>query len=129
MGFFKSMTGRLVALSIAIAFIGGGASALMHHGVESTFVLCASLFLPIVITIQGLAHALEDDWFHATVSVAVLPLFFFLWAVGVGSIRENYPGLALPFIALGLVALAVAARPSKSKGTSPMTATPRLARR
>jgi hypothetical protein len=126
MGFFKTTAGRMIALSIAIAFIGGGASALMHHGVESTFVLCASLFVPIVINLQALAHSLEDDWYHATVAVAVLPLFFFLWAVGIGSVRENYPAIAYPFMALGLAALAMAARPSRSApGAMAMAPAPR----
>jgi hypothetical protein len=112
MAFFRSLSGRLVALSIAIAFIGGGASALMHHGPESTFALCVSLFAPIVVNVLGLPWALEDDWYHAALAVAVLPPLFLLWAVGVGAIRESYPGLASPFIAAGLAALAVAARPS-----------------
>jgi len=114
MGFFRSTPGRMVALSIAIAFIGGGSSALMHHGVESTFVLCVSLFVPIIVNTLGLPMALEKDWYHAALSAMVLPLLFFLWAVGVGSIRENYPALAYPFIALGLAALAVAARPGSA---------------
>lgn len=112
MAFFRSLPGRLVALSIAIAFIGGGASALMHRGPESTFALCLSLFVPIVVNLVALAPALEDDWDHAALAVVVLPPLFFLWVVGVGSIRENYPVLAYPFIACGLAALAVAARPS-----------------
>ena len=111
MGFFKSTPGRLVALSIAIAFIFGGSSALMHHGVESTFVLCVSLFVPIIINTLGLPQALDKDWYHAALSAMVLPLVFFLWAVGIGSIRENYPWLAYPAILGGLAALAVAARP------------------
>ena len=112
MGFFRSTPGRLVALSMAIAFIGGSASALMHHGPESTFALCVSLFVPIVINTLGLPQALDKNWYHAALAVAVLPPLFLLWAVGVGSIRENYPVLAYPFIAAGLAALAVAARPA-----------------
>jgi hypothetical protein len=111
MGFFRSTPGRMVALSIAISFIGGAVSALMHHGVESTFVLCVSLFVPIVVNTLGLPQALEKDWFHAALSAMLLPLLFFLWAVGVGSIRENYPWLAYPFLILGVVALGVAVRP------------------
>jgi hypothetical protein len=112
MGFFRSTPGRLTALSIAVAFILGGTSALMHHGVESTFVLCVSLFVPVVLNTVGLPQALENDWYHAALSLMILPVLFFLWAVGVGSVRENYPWLAYPAIVAGLGALAVAIRPS-----------------
>ena len=112
MEFFKTTPGRLVALSIAVALICGGASALMPHGVESTFVLCVSLFVPVVINTLGLPQALEKDWYHAALCAMILPLGFFLWAVGIGSVRENYPWIAYPAIAVGFVALAVAARPS-----------------
>src|SRR6185312_626337 len=114
MGFFRTTTGRLVALSIAVTFILGGTSALKPHGVESSFVLCLSLFAPIVINTMGLTRALETDWYHAALSVVVLPMLFFVWAVGVGSIRENYPWIAYPAIVAGLGALAVAIRPSAS---------------
>jgi ABC-type amino acid transport system permease subunit len=112
MGFFRSTTGRLMALSIAVAFILGGISALMHHGVESTFVLCLSLFAPIVINTVALPQALEKDWYHAALSVMILPMLFFLWAVGIGAIREHHPWIAYPAIVAGLGALAVAIRPS-----------------
>jgi MFS superfamily sulfate permease-like transporter len=114
MGFFRTTTGRMVALSIAIAFILGGASALMAHGVESTFVLCLSLFAPIVVNVMGLPKALEKDWYHAALSVVILPMLFFLWAVGIGAIREHHPWIAYPAIVAGLGALAVAIRPSAS---------------
>lgn len=119
MGFFRSTPGRMVALSIAIAFIGGGASAMMHHGVESTFVLCVSLFVPIIVNTLGLPQALEKDWYHAALSAVVLPLLFFMWAVGIGSVRENHPWIAYPAILAGLAALAVAARPAHA---APVTA-------
>jgi len=115
MGFFRSTSGRLVALSIAISLICGGFSAFMPHGEESTFVLCVSLFVPIVINTLGLPRALEKDWYHAAIAVMVLPMLFFLWAVGIGAIREHFPSLAYPFIALGFAALGVAARsPARS---------------
>jgi hypothetical protein len=113
MEFFKSTTGRLVLVSVAVAFILGGASALMHHGAEATAVYCASLFFPIVINMVGLPRALDNDWYHAAISVAVLPLLFFLWVVGSGAIREHHPALAWPFILAGVIALARAARPSQ----------------
>jgi hypothetical protein len=100
--------------SIGLAFVGGGISAMMHHGVEATFVMCFSLFVPIIMNTLGLPRALEKDWYHAAISVVVLPLFFFLWAVGVGVMREHHPELAYPFLALGLGAFGLAARPSHS---------------
>ena len=124
MGFFRSTPGRMVALSIAVAFIGGGASALMHHGVESTFVLCISLFVPIVINTLGLPQALEKDWYHAALAAMVLPLLFFLWAVGIGSVRENYPWIAYPALLVGLAALGVAIRPSHGASAPVVAAEP-----
>jgi hypothetical protein len=102
-----------MAASIGVSFFLGGVSALMHHGVEATFVMCAALFVPIVINVIGLPRALEKDWYHAALSVIVLPMLFFLWAIGVGVMREFRPELAYPFIVLGLVAFGVAARPSQ----------------
>ena len=110
--FFKSTAGRLMALSFAVALIGGGASALMAHGEAASFVFCASLFVPVVLNVAGLPSALEKDWYHAALSVIVLPMLFFLWAVGMGVIREFHPQYAYPFIALGLGALGLAARPA-----------------
>jgi hypothetical protein len=112
MEFFKSTTGRLLLLSIAVTFILGGASALMHHGAESAALYALSLFLPIVINMVGLPRALENDWYHVAISVAALPLLFFLWAVGSGVIREHHPELAWPVAVAGVVALAFAAWPS-----------------
>jgi hypothetical protein len=114
MEFFKSTTGRLLLLSIAVTFILGGASALMHHGAESAALYALSLFLPIVINMIGLPRALENDWYHAAISIAVLPLLFFLWAVGSGVIREHHPELAWPVVVAGVVVLALAARPSQA---------------
>ncbi len=119
MAFFRTTSGRLVALSIAISLICGGLSAFMPHGEESTFVLCVSLFVPIVINTLGLPQALEEDWYHAALAVLVLPVVFFLWAVGIGAIREFHPTLAYPFIAFGFVALAVAARSKSTASAAP----------
>jgi hypothetical protein len=110
--FFKSTAGRLMALSFAIALIGGSASALMHHGEAATFTFCLSLFIPIVLNVGGLPTALEQDWYHAVIAVVTLPMLLFLWAIGLGVIREFHPGYAYPFIALGLAALGLAARPA-----------------
>jgi predicted permease len=114
MQFFRSTSGRLLALSIAIAFVCGGVSALMPRGAESTFVLSVSLFLPVAINAIGLPLALERHWDHAAMWVASLPALFLLWAVGVGAIRAFHTQLAYPFIVLGLGALAVAVRPSQT---------------
>ena len=112
MAFFRSTSGRLLALSIAVSFVCGGVSALMPRGVESTLLESAALFLPVVINAFGLPQALEDDWEHAVIAIVSLPPQFFLWAVGLGSIREFHPWLGYPFIILGLGALAVAVLPS-----------------
>jgi hypothetical protein len=113
MEFFKSTTGRLMALSVAVALVLGSISAMMSPGAESAFVLCASLFVPIVLNMIGLPRALETDWYHAVIAVATLPLLFFLWAVGVGVIREHHRELAYLFFAVGLFPLGVAVRPTR----------------
>lgn len=113
--FLKSFTGRLMALSFGIALVGGGASALMHHGAEATFVMCLSLFAPIVVNVVSLPRALEDQWERAVIAVIALPFLLFLWSVGVGVMREFHPELALPFIVAGLASFVVAAWPSHSE--------------
>lgn len=110
--FLKSFTGRLVALSVGITLVGGGASALMHHGVEATFVMCLSLFAPLVVNMVGLPRAFEEHWEAAVISMVVLPWLFLLWAVGVGVMREFHPELGVPFIVAGLASFAVAAWPA-----------------
>jgi hypothetical protein len=113
MGFFTTTTGRLLALSVAIAFIVGAASALFPAGsAEGSFLLCSSLFVPLVLNVVGLPQALEKNWQQAVISIALAPQLFFLWAVGVGAIREHHHNLAVPFMLLGLVPLAVALRPA-----------------
>jgi hypothetical protein len=112
MEFFKSTTGRLLLLSIGVTFILGGASGLMHHGADSAALYAVSLFLPIVINMVGLPRALENDWYHAAISIAVLPLLFFLWAVSSGVMREHHPEFAWPVVVAGVIVLALAARPS-----------------
>jgi hypothetical protein len=110
--FLKSFTGRLMALSIGIALVGGGASALMHHGVEATFVMCLSLFAPIVVNAAALPSALEEHWESAVLAVIALPCLMLLWAVGVGVMREFHPELGGPVIVAGLAAFVVAAWPA-----------------
>jgi hypothetical protein len=116
MGFFRTISGKCVALSVAVSFIFGGLSALVGPGLPSTFLLCIALFSPIVINMVGLPLALEKDWGHAVIAVAALPLLFFLWAVGVGAIREHHTSLALPFLIAGLAVLAFALRPAAAHG-------------
>jgi hypothetical protein len=100
-----------MALSFAISLIGGGASALMAHGEAASFVFCAALFVPVLIDAVGLAIALEEDWYHAVLALIPLPGLFFLWAVGLGAIRELHPHVGYLCVALGLGLLALAARP------------------
>ncbi len=121
--FSKSTAGRLIALAFAVALIGGGVSALMPHGATASFVFCASLFVPVVLCVAGLPTAVEGDWYHAVLAVIVLPPLLFLWAVGIGVVRDFHPMFAYPSIALGIAALALAARPMTHAGMFP----PRLA--
>jgi hypothetical protein len=45
-------------------------------------------------------------------SLILLPILLFLWAVGIGVTREFHPEYGYAWVALGLGALAVAARPA-----------------
>ncbi len=102
-----------MALSFAISLLAGGASALMPHGSGSTFLFCASLFVPIVVNLVGLSRVLESDWYHAVLSVILLPMLLLLWAVGLGVIREfHLHALATSALVLGLAPLYLAARPT-----------------
>jgi hypothetical protein len=111
--FFKSTGGRILALSVAIALLGGSAAVLMGTGEGSQILLAASLFIPIVMNIVGLPQTIEEHWGPAVLSVILLPMLLFLWAVGIAIIRAyHHHALVSPFLALGLVALGVAARPA-----------------
>ena len=102
-----------MSLSFAISLLAGGASALMPRGSESAFLFCASLFVPIVINVAGLSRVLETDWYHAVLSALLLPMLLFLWAVGLGVIRElHIDALAYSVLVLGTAPLYLAARPT-----------------
>ena len=112
--FFESRPGRILVLSVAVALIGGSAAALMGPGDVSNLVFSASLFLPIVMNVVGLPEAIEDHAYHAILAVIALPVLLILWAVGIGVTRayQQHVGLTYLFLAAGLAALAVAARPA-----------------
>jgi hypothetical protein len=120
MDFFRSMAGRILALSVAIALLGGSAAVLVGGGEGSLFLLAASLFLPVVMNIVGLPTAIEEHWTAAVLSVILLPVLLFLWAIGIAVIRAyHHHALVLPFLAAGLAALVVAARPSHELTAAP----------
>jgi hypothetical protein len=106
-----------MALSIGIALVGGGIAAVMHN--SSDLLMSASLFVPIAINIVGLPQALEEHWTEAALAVILLPIALFLYAVGVCVMRQYHPEVGYLFIALGLAAFGMAARPAPTRAGAP----------
>jgi hypothetical protein len=122
MEFFKSAPGRVLLLSLAIAFLLGGGSMFMHQGTESSALFSASLFLPIVFNIVFLPRALETHYYEAVLAVIALPFLLLGWAVGAAWIREAHTELAWPIVFAGAGALALAAWPSQRAEAAPQPA-------
>ncbi len=120
--FGRSATGRLMALSIGIALVGSGASTFMTPGSETTVVLSFALFIPIVIMILALPHAIEGHWYHAVLSIIFLPVAAWLFASNIGFVREH-AGVGLLAIALGVGSLGLAARGPAPAGAGPAKGT------
>jgi hypothetical protein len=108
--FMKTFTGRLLAVSWAIALGGGGAAMLIADAGASRLLMTASLFIPGVINIVGLPNALAKHWYHAVMCGIMLPPGLWLYAIGLANLREQAPGWGAGLVVLGLGALVLAAR-------------------
>jgi hypothetical protein len=98
-----------MALSIGIALLGSGASTLMTPGSETTVVFAVTLFMPIVILILTIPHAIEGHWGNSVLSMMFLPVAAWVYTSNIGFVREH-PGVAYLAIALGVGSLGFAAR-------------------
>lgn len=118
----RTPVGRLMALSIGIALVGSGASTMMAPGSETTAVFGFALFIPIVINILSIPHALEKHWQSAVLSMIFLPVGAWVYTANIAFVREH-PIVAYLAIAFGLVALGMAARgPGEAKAAPPESA-------
>src|SRR4051812_32978842 len=105
--FSRTMSGRAILSSLALALGFGGLSTLANHTV-SPLLLFIALFGAVCIDLVALGFALEDHWAEAVLSIVLLPLALFLFAVGVGVVANFYPQGGYGFIALAAVPLALA---------------------
>jgi FtsH-binding integral membrane protein len=113
-GFGSSKTARLMALSFAIALIGGGAAAYLAPP-TSLYLMSLSVFVPIAMNIVGLPQALEEHGFAAILCAIVLPVALFLYMVGLGVLMAYASSAGIALVAAGVGALGFALRP---RGTS-----------
>jgi hypothetical protein len=114
----RSATGRLMALSIGIGLVGSGASTFMAPGSGTTVLFAFALFIPIVIMILAIPHALEKQWYHAVMSVMFLPVAAWVYTSNIAVVREH-AWVAYLTIGLGIGALGFAARGSGAAGSEP----------
>ncbi len=93
--------GRLVSLAITIALAGGGIAALIHDPMGIAL-MCVCLMASVVITLMGVAISISVRPAFGVYATIVLPLFFFLYAVGLAvSIHGKASWAAYGFIAVG----------------------------
>jgi hypothetical protein len=93
--------GRILSAAITIALMGGGISATIHDA-TGIALMCVSLLGGVVLTLLALAMSIESRPAFAAFSVVVLPLVFFLYAVGLTvSIHHHATWAAYGFIGLG----------------------------
>lgn len=107
---------RLLSIAIAIALIGGGISATMT-GAAAIPLLGISLLGSVCLSLISIANLIEPRPFLAMVSVIVLPIALFLYAIGLGVVVSEAPWGAYAFIALGALVAGVtlAKRPRTSR--------------
>jgi hypothetical protein len=93
--------GRLVSLAITIGLAGGGIAALIHDPM-GVALMCVCLMAAVVTTLMGIALSIPVRPAFAVYTTIVLPLFFFLYAVGLAvSIHHKASWAAYGFIAVG----------------------------
>ncbi len=93
--------GRLLSVAITLALAGGGISGLMHDPMGIAL-MCVSLLGSVVITLIAIAMSISARTGFAVMSAVVLPLLFFLYAVGLQvTIHSHATWGAYGFIALG----------------------------
>lgn len=93
--------GRLLSIAITLALAGGGISATIHDPMGIAL-MCVSLLGAVVLTLMALAMSISKRPAFAVVATVVLPLVFFLYAVGLTvSIHHKAGWAAYGFIAIG----------------------------
>ncbi|MEZ4302402.1 MAG: hypothetical protein R3B70_46170 [Polyangiaceae bacterium] len=93
--------GRILSAAITVALAGGGIAATIHDSMGIAL-MCVSLLGGVVLTLAALAMAIEKRPGFAALAAVVLPLVFFLYAVGLTvSIHHHATWAAYGFIALG----------------------------
>lgn len=94
--------GRLLSVAITLALAGGGIAAMIHDPM-GVALMCVSLLGAVVLTLMALAMSISKSPGFAVVATIVLPLFFFLYAVGLTvSIHHKAGWAAYGFIAVGV---------------------------
>ena len=115
--FYHSTSGRLMSTSVATALIGGGAAALMAQP-TSLYVMALSSFMAVVGCIASLQLGIDEHPTPTIVSVILLPIFLFLYAIGLFFVMKYYPEGAYGILALGACAAFVAMRSFGGEGAA-----------
>ncbi len=95
--------GRLLSVAITLALAGGGIAAMIHDPM-GVALMCVSLLGAVVLTLMALAMSISKSPGFAVVATIVLPLFFFLYAVGLTVSSHHKAGwAAYGYIAVGVL--------------------------
>ena len=107
--FIHSTSGRLMSFSITTALIGGGVSAFMAPP-TSLYVMVFSSFVAITGCIASLQLGIEDHPKTTILSIILLPILLYLYAIGLFFVMKHYTEGAYGILALGACSLLVALR-------------------
>lgn len=73
--------GRLLSVAIALGLMGGGIAGTIHDPMGIAL-MCACLLGSVVLTLVAIALSIESRPAFGVLAAVVLPLLFFLYAVG-----------------------------------------------
>ena len=124
--FINSTSGRLISFSLALGLIEGGVSVHLSAP-TSLYVMASSVFVAIVGCVAALELAADDFEYEAIMGAILLPVFLFLYAIGLGVSMTFHPTWSYGFIAVGVASLIVGVRSFMVEKPEPVSAKPMMA--
>lgn len=110
--------GRLLSVAIALGLMGGGIAGTIHDPMGIAL-MCACLLGSVVMTLVAIALSIETRPAFGVLAAVILPLLFFLYAVGLQVAIHHRASWGLyGFTALGALFVINLLRSSKRSETA-----------
>ena len=106
----KTSGGRILLCAMGFALFGGGISCALT-GDAALYVMQAALFLPIAVSIYGVAVAIAELPGYTALFLIAAPQLLFAYAIGLAASMKYMPSMGILYGAVGLGAILLAARP------------------